>query len=142
MKLAIKLLPDTTELEQRLIYLQKFNETLRDDATANEVHKCQVKGQYDKSIKPRVCSKGELVLVYDQKNDTFGKGKFVSVWLDPYIIKCVLGKGAYELIDYEGNPLGEPRNGFYLKRYIPRHQRQSYTIVDVVLWFPFIVILD
>lgn len=73
--------------------------------------------QYDKIVKPRVFSEGDLVLVYDQKNYTLGEGKFVSMWLGPYIVKCVLGKGAYELVDYEGNMLKEPRNGLYLKRY-------------------------
>ena len=38
------------------------------------------------------------------------------MWNDPYIINRVLEKGAYEFIDYDGIPLGEPQNGFYLKR--------------------------
>ena len=57
-----------------------------------------------------VFSEGDLVLVYDQKNDTLRVGKFVLMWLGPYIVKHVLGKGAYELIDYEENTLGEPKN--------------------------------
>ena len=28
----------------------------------------------------------------------------------------VLGKGAYELVDFDGNKLPEPRNGLYLKK--------------------------
>ena len=39
------------------------------------------------------------------------------MWLGPYIVKKVLHKGAYELIDYEGNPLAQPHNGLYLKKY-------------------------
>ena len=39
------------------------------------------------------------------------------MWHGPYIISHVLEKGAYELVDYDGIPLGEPRNGLYLKRY-------------------------
>lgn len=73
--------------------------------------------QYDKSVKPRVFSEGDLVLVYDQKNDTLGVGKFVSMWLGPYIVKHIIRKGAYKIVNYEGNPLGEPRNGIHLKRY-------------------------
>jgi hypothetical protein len=38
------------------------------------------------------------------------------MWHDPYIVWHVLEKGAYELEDYEGNMLGEPKNGLYLKR--------------------------
>ena len=33
------------------------------------------------------------------------------------MVKCVLEKGAYELVDYEGTALVEPRNGLYLKKY-------------------------
>ena len=29
----------------------------------------------------------------------------------------VLKKGVYELVDYDGNKLTEPRNGLYLKKY-------------------------
>jgi hypothetical protein len=39
------------------------------------------------------------------------------MWNGPYIVQCVLEKGAYELQDYEGNKLVEPRNGLYLKQY-------------------------
>ena len=37
--------------------------------------------------------------------------------MGPYIFKCVLAKGTYELVDYDGIPLVQPRNGLYLKRY-------------------------
>ena len=37
------------------------------------------------------------------------------MWHGPYIVKCILQKGAYELIDYDGNPLDKPQNGLYLK---------------------------
>ena len=33
------------------------------------------------------------------------------------MVKHVLKKGAYELVDYEGMALVEPRNGLYLKKY-------------------------
>lgn len=39
LKLAIKLLLNTTKLKQKLIYLEKLDETRRDAATTNEVHK-------------------------------------------------------------------------------------------------------
>ena len=33
------------------------------------------------------------------------------------MVKHVLEKGAYELVDYEGTTLVEPGNGLYLKKY-------------------------
>jgi hypothetical protein len=32
-------------------------------------------------------------------------------------VKKVLEKGAYRLVDFEGNTLLEPRNGIYIKKY-------------------------
>lgn len=52
-------------------------------------------------VKPMVFSKGDLVMVYYYKNDTLRARKFISMWLGLYIVKHILGKGAYELIDYE-----------------------------------------
>ena len=58
----------------------------------NKAHKRHVKAQYDKFVKPRIFFEGDLVLVYDQANDTLLEGKFVSMWQEPYIIKCVFAK--------------------------------------------------
>ena len=65
LKLAVRLLPETSALEVRLVELEQLDETRRDAATANEAHKRHVKLQYDKSIRPRIFSEGDLVLVYD-----------------------------------------------------------------------------
>ena len=94
-----------------------MDETRRDAALANEAHKKRVKVQFDKNVKLRVFSKGDLVLLYDQESDKLGAGKFKSLWMGPYIFKHVLAKGAYELVDYDEIPLAQPCNGLYLKRY-------------------------
>jgi hypothetical protein len=59
----------------------------------------------------------DLVLVYDQDKDPVEEGKFKPMWFGPFIVKEVLKKGAYRLVDFEGNALAEPRNGLYLKKY-------------------------
>ena len=76
-----------------------------------------MKAQYNRSVQPHSFNEGDLVLTYDQKHDKMGARKLESMWHGPYIISCVLEKGAYELIDYDGIPLGEPHNGIYLKKY-------------------------
>jgi hypothetical protein len=62
-------------------------------------------------------SKGYLFLIYDQDNDKLGVSKFESMWFGTFILKLVLKKGSYELVNYQGNPLDELHNGIYLKRY-------------------------
>ena len=99
------------------MYLNNLDKTRRDATLANEAHKKCVKVQYDKSIQPRAFNEGDLVLTYDQRYDKLGKGKFESMWYSPFVISKVLEKGAYEIVEYDGIPLGKPRNGFYLKRY-------------------------
>ena len=94
-----------------------MDETHHDAALVNKAHKKQVKAQFDKNVKPRVFSKGDLVLLYDQASEKLGTGKFESLWMGPYIVKRVLAKGAYELMDYDGIPLAQPHNGLYLKCY-------------------------
>ena len=83
----------------------------------NEAHKKCVKAQYEKSIQPRAINEGNLVLTYDQIYDKLGKGKFESMCDSPFVISKVLEKGAYDLVDYDGIPLGQPCNRLYLKRY-------------------------
>ena len=72
---------------------------------------------YDKSFHPRNFSEGDLVILWDQDKEPLGEGKFNPMWHVPYVVKRVLEKGAYEVVDYEGTALAEPRNGLYLKKY-------------------------
>ena len=117
LKLAIDLLPDTSTLEERLVHLEKLDEQRRDALVALEVNKRRVKVQYDKSVHPRRFSEGDLVLLWDQAKEPLGAGKFNPMWHGPYVVKCVLEKGAYELVKYEGTTFVEPRYGLYLKKY-------------------------
>lgn len=117
LKLAVELLPETSSLKEHLIHLEYLDEQCWDATIINEAHKKRVKTQYDNVVRPQVFSEGDLVLVYDQSKDTLGVGKFKSMWYGPFVVKWVLGKGAYELVDFEGNKLAEPWNGLYFKKY-------------------------
>ena len=92
LKLAVELLPETSSLEERLLLLEHLDEQRRDAATMNEAHKKRVKMQYDKSIRPRAFSEGDLVLVYDQDKDVMGACKLKSMWYGPFIVKNALKK--------------------------------------------------
>lgn len=116
LKLTIDLLLDTSE-EAHFLELIHLDETRHDATLANEAHKKHIKAQYDKNVKPRVFSEGDLVLLYDQDSNKLGAEKFEPLWMGPYIVKRALTKGAYELVDYDGIPLSQPQNGLYLKRY-------------------------
>jgi len=59
-----------------LLYLTRLDNTRRNVALVNEAYKKRVKIQYDKTVKPRVFSEGDLVLLYDKKHDESRVGKF------------------------------------------------------------------
>jgi hypothetical protein len=113
----VQLFLDTSPLEEWLLYHERLNEQRCDAALVNEAHKHKVKCQYDQFVRPQIFFEGDLVLVYDQDKDPLGAGKFKPMWFEPFIIKEVLKKGTYHLVDFEGNDLVEPRNGLYLKKY-------------------------
>ena len=117
LKLAVELLSDTSPLEESLVHLEQLDEQRRDALVALEVNKHSVKVQYDKSVHPRRFSEGYLVLLWDQPKEPLGAGNFNPMWRGPYVAKRVLEKCTYELVDYEGTTLAEPRNGLYLKKY-------------------------
>ena len=77
MKLAVELLPGTSPLEERLVHLEQLDEQCRDALVTLEVNKRRVKAQYDKSIRPRVFSEGDLVLLWDQSKEPWGQGSSI-----------------------------------------------------------------
>ena len=105
LKLTIDLLPNTSEEEACFLELIHLDETHRDSALANKAHKERIKMQYDRNFKPRIFSEGYLVLLYDQEVDKLGAEKFELMWIGPYIVKLVLEKGSYKLVEYDGIPL-------------------------------------
>jgi hypothetical protein len=111
LKLAIELLPDTSDFEEHLVHLKRLDEQHRNASMAIKENKKHVKVQYDRNLCPRQYTEGDLVLLYDQSKEPLGAGKFNPMWQSPYIVRHVLEKGAYELEYYEGNMLDEPRNG-------------------------------
>jgi hypothetical protein len=117
LKIVVELLWNTSTKEECLLYLAHINEQHRDATLDNETHKIYIKSQCDKSIFPCIFSKGDLVLVYDQDHDMFGIGNLEPLWHGPYIVRQFLKKGTYEMVDYDGNLISEPRNGIYLKKY-------------------------
>ena len=65
LRIVIHVLPDMTELEERLLHLEHLDEQRRDVLTTNQAHKNRVKSQYDKLVKPQFFSEGELVSLWD-----------------------------------------------------------------------------
>jgi len=115
--ITIKLLPNSTQLKECLVYLEHLDEQRRDASLANKEHKKHLKSQYDKSVHIRVFSEGEIVFVYDRDKDSMGEDKFNPMWYNSYVVRQILEKGSYDLLDYEVNVLSEPKNRLFLRKY-------------------------
>ncbi|BFG20981.1 hypothetical protein CerSpe_072550 [Prunus speciosa] len=76
---------------------------------------------YNKKVKQKTFAEGDLVwravLPIGTKDPRFGK--FSPNWEGPFIIERILGRGAFQLKDRDGEWHNLPINGQYLKRYIP-----------------------
>jgi hypothetical protein len=94
LKLAIELLPNTSTEEERLLYLMQLDETRRDATLVIETQKKCVKSQYDKHVKPRVFSEGDLVLLYEQDRDLLGAGKIRGYVARPLYRQMSVGEGS------------------------------------------------
>jgi hypothetical protein len=87
LKLVVELLPNTSVKEECLLYLMRSEETRCDATIVIETQKKRVKAQYNKHVKPRIFSEGDLVLLYEQDQDMLGAGKFEAMWRGPYIFR-------------------------------------------------------
>ena len=83
---------------------------------ANEIQYIKYTSEYIPKLQIHQ-HEGDLVLLWDQASEQLGARKFKPMWRGTYVVKWVLEKGAYELVDYEEKTLVEPRNGLYLKKY-------------------------
>ena len=98
-----------------MVHLEQLDEQCRDALVALEVNKHHVKVQYDKSIHLRKFSEGDLVLLWDQAKEPLGVGNFNPMWHGPYMVKRVLEKGTYNLVDLKGQPWRSLEMGSILK---------------------------
>lgn len=76
---------------------------------------------YNQRVKYKGFAEGEMVwksvLPIGLKDPRYGK--WSPNWEGPFIIEKVLGKGAYQLMDLNGDMHERPINGQYLKKYYP-----------------------
>jgi hypothetical protein len=65
LKLVVELISNTSAEEERLLYIMQLEEARQDATLVIETQKKCVKTQYDKHVKPRVFSEGDLFLLYE-----------------------------------------------------------------------------
>ena len=76
LKLVVEIFLNTSPEEERLLYLERLDETHRLSTLVIEAQKKRVKAHFDQLVSPRPFIEGDLVLLYDQEHDKLGAGKF------------------------------------------------------------------
>ena len=77
-----------------------------------------IETHFDQTTHNHMFEKGDLVLLWDKKNEISGKhGKFDSLWLGPYIIDEKIGRNSFTLTNLEHEKLPLRLNGKHIKLY-------------------------
>ena len=103
-------------VQNRIDQIVELDETRR--IAFDNICKSQsnIKKSFDRSSRSRSFQVGDMVLLWDRKNEKLGKHKkFDSLWLGPYIIRDIVGPNSFHLSRLDGEPLDLPANGQMLK---------------------------
>ncbi|XP_076953883.1 uncharacterized protein LOC143628098 [Bidens hawaiensis] len=95
-------------------------EELRDQARFRmATYQQKTDGEYNKNIRIRRFHVGDLVLRKAFQNTTYpADGKLAPKWEGPYLIESEAGKGAYHLMNSEGDMLPRAWNVIHLKKFL------------------------
>ena len=96
-----------------MVHLEHLEQQCRDYLEALEVNKHRVKVQYNKLVHPRSLVRETWSCCGINRKNPWAQENLTPCGM----VKRVLEKGAYELVDYEGMALEEHRNGLYIKKY-------------------------
>ena len=101
-----------------MIHLQQSREEVYNKT---QVVQESIKQIFDKRTKEDDFELGDLVLIWDARNEDKGKhGKFDSHGKGPYMIQAFKGNNTFLINNDDGTDLpGGPVNGRMLKHYVP-----------------------
>eukprot|EP00253_Pinus_taeda_P002379 PITA_02379 len=104
------------DVQNRIDQIVELDEARRTAFDAICKNQSNIKKSFDKYSRSRSLQVGDMVLLWDRKNEKPGKHKkFDSLWLGPYIIRDIAGPNSFHLSRLDGEPLDLPANGQMLK---------------------------
>eukprot|EP00253_Pinus_taeda_P012470 PITA_12470 len=103
-------------VQNRIDQIVELDEARRTAFEAICKNQSNIKKSFDKCSRSRSLQVGDMVLLWDRKNEKPGKHKkFDSLWLGPYIIRDIAGPNSFHLSRLDGEPLDLPANDQMLK---------------------------
>ena len=119
LRVAVQLTEPDENVKVRLAELEALDEQRLAVQQRLEIYQAQAVGAFNKRVKFRIFSVGDLVLTVRRPIVIHRKtpGKFEPKWEGPYVVTKVFPKGAYELSDSDGNLVYACVNGKFVKKY-------------------------
>ncbi|XP_076945189.1 uncharacterized protein LOC143616159 [Bidens hawaiensis] len=110
---------DPQRNDENLLHDLDTVEELRDQARFRmAAYQQKMAGAYNKNIRIRRFEVGDLVFRKAFQNTTnSADGKLALKWEGPYLIEAEAGKGAYRLMNMEGDTIPRTWNAIHLKNY-------------------------
>lgn len=103
-------------VQNRIDQIVELDEARRTAFDAICKNQSNIKKSFDKSSRSISLQVGDMVLLWDRKNEKPGKHKkFDSLWLGSYIIRDIAGPNSFHLSRLDGEPLDLPENGQMFK---------------------------
>ncbi|KAI5338076.1 hypothetical protein L3X38_017347 [Prunus dulcis] len=119
LRVALQLTNPDENANVRLAELEALDEKRLAAQQRLEIYQAQVAGAFNRKVKFRSFSIGDLVLTVRRPFVITRKmhGKFEPKWEGPYVITKVFSKGAYELSNSEGKCIYPCVNGKFVKKF-------------------------
>ena len=119
LRIATQLTTPDENVQFRLAKLEALDEKRLAVQQKLEIYQAQVAGAFNKKVKFRSFSVGDLVLTVKRPVVITRrmKGKFEAKWEGPYVVTKVFLRGAYELSDSEGRRIYSCVNGKFIKKF-------------------------
>jgi hypothetical protein len=111
---------DQEALQARIDRLVELDETRREAWNKMVLEQERIKGTFDQKSRDVIFGVGDIVLLWDKHKEKPGNHeKFERIWMGPYRVSRMAGKGTVYLETLDGDELELPVNGRLLKHYFP-----------------------
>ena len=105
--------------ESLLAQLELLDEKRLKAAEHTQVYQKRLSKFYQKKVIERKFKIGDMVVKRKMIKSGGPASKFQPNWEGPFVVKEAYPGNAYKLVNADGDELGHPWNGLYLKKFYP-----------------------
>ena len=105
--------------ESLLTQLELLDEKILKAAEHTQVYQKRLSKFYQKKVIERKFKIGDMVIKRKMIKQGGPASKFQPNWEGPFVVKEAYPGNAYKLVNADGDEVGHPWNGLYLKKFYP-----------------------